>query len=95
LREDCGVWWELSLKIGLDASSGCRGRIWYIVSFGKFQKSTNRRNFLKISKMFTNRSIFENFDIFLNKRIGVIKIRHTLFPNTFSAPQKKINTHII
>ena len=37
--------------------------------FGKFQKSTDRGDFLKILKMFTNRSISETIDIFLKERM--------------------------
>ena len=44
--------------------------------FGKFQKSTDRGDFLKILKMFTNRSIFENIDIFLKWENMIHKKSH-------------------
>ena len=48
-------------------------------------------DFLKILKMFTNRSIFENFDIFLNERIWFIK-NHILFQGTLV---KKKTKHVL
>ena len=47
-------------------------------------------DFLKILKMFTNRSIFENFDIFLNERIWFIK-NHILFQGTLVNKKTCVN----